>query len=269
MVDAGARSRLAASGLWDLHWFGSLDSTNAWALAQARQGAPAGLVAVADHQVAGRGRLGRAWQAPPGSSLLMSVLLRPDLDAEHLHLTTAVVAMAAADACRSEAGVDPGLKWPNDLLLAERKLAGVLAEADVEGGRVRAVVVGLGLNLGWPPGPQEGSGEADANELGALGGIALGEVAGVEVDRARLLAALLDSLGGRCRALEEPRGRLSQASEYRQRCVTVGRHVRAQLADDSVTGLAVDVTAEGHLLVDVGARLKRITAGDVVHVRPA
>src|SRR4051812_27340870 len=108
-------------------------------------GAPEGLAAVADHQTAGRGRLGRAWVAPPGASLLLSVLFRPDLAPERLHLTTAAVALAAAEACEAVAGVLPVLKWPNDLLVGDRKLAGVLAES-----RLPAVVVGIGLNVNWP-----------------------------------------------------------------------------------------------------------------------
>lgn len=238
-----------------MRWFGSIDSTNAWMRARAREGAPEGLVAVADHQAAGMGRLGRRWEAPPGSSLLVSVLLRPSLDAEHLYLATAVVALAAADACQAEAGVVATLKWPNDLLVDERKLAGVLAEAHIEGNQVQAVVVGLGLNVSWPPpGPPEG-------------GVSLNQLAGFDVDRGRLLTSLLESLDQRCRALGDLSGQLDQAREYRRRCATVGRVVRVDLGDDAFTGTVADVTPEGHLLVEVGACLRRVAAGEVVHVR--
>ena len=118
-------------GTWDVHRFDEIDSTNAYLHRQARLGAPEGTVAVAEHQSAGRGRLDRRWESPPGASLLASALFRPDLDPSELHLCTAAMALAAAEACRQVAGVGPVLKWPNDLLVGEEKLAGVLAEADL------------------------------------------------------------------------------------------------------------------------------------------
>src|SRR4029077_527548 len=103
----------------DIRRFGELDSTNRWLLDAARAGAPEGLVAVADHQTAGRGRLGRVWTAPPGASLLMSILLRPALPPERLHLATAAVALAAASALDDVARVRPGPKVHQQLLLGE------------------------------------------------------------------------------------------------------------------------------------------------------
>src|SRR5262245_50716675 len=103
---------------YDIHRFETIDSTNTWVMDQARQGADAGLVAVAAQQTAGRGRLGRTWVSPPGGSLLMSLLLRPvGLPMDRLHLATAAVAMSGADAVALIADVRPSLKWPNDLLV--------------------------------------------------------------------------------------------------------------------------------------------------------
>src|SRR5580698_1123631 len=113
---------------WDIHRLAEVDSTNTYVRRMARHGASAGLVAVADHQTAGRGRLDRRWESPPGANLLASVLLRPAID--DVPLCAGAVALAGADACREVAGVEPVLKWPNDLLLHGAKLAGVLAEAD-------------------------------------------------------------------------------------------------------------------------------------------
>ncbi|HWC39452.1 MAG TPA: biotin--[acetyl-CoA-carboxylase] ligase [Acidimicrobiales bacterium] len=259
MLDGGATSRLATTRFGDVRWLPSVDSTNRHLLQEARAGAPEGTVVVADHQASGRGRLDRAWVAPPGSSLLVSVLLRPDLPLERLHLLTAVVALAAADACESEAGVEAGLKWPNDLVVGSRKLGGILAETLLEGSRAGAVVVGLGLNVNWGP-------ELDASELAAEA-VSLDHLAGGEVDRAALLVALLSGLEDRYRALSSRGGQLAQAGEYRRRCTTVGRVVRVELADETFTGSVADVSDEGHLLVDVGMCLRTVTAGDVVHVR--
>ena len=111
-----------------MEWVAETGSTNADLLTAARAGAPSGTVLVADHQTAGRGRLGRQWHAPPGSSLLASILFHePGRTA--LHRYTQAVGVAAVEACRSTAGVTAALKWPNDLLVGERKLAGVLAES--------------------------------------------------------------------------------------------------------------------------------------------
>jgi BirA family biotin operon repressor/biotin-[acetyl-CoA-carboxylase] ligase len=218
-------------------------------------------VVVADHQDSGRGRLDRAWIAPPGSSLLVSILLRPELPVERLHILTSVVALAAADACRDEAGVDPGLKWPNDLVVGSRKLGGILAETLLEGSRARAVVVGLGLNVNWGR-------QMEGTEL-AGEAVALDHLAGREVDRGRLLLALLTSLESRYGALADRTGQLAQAAEYRRRCTSLGRPVRVELADETFTGTVADLTEDGRLVVDVGACLRTVTAGDVVHLREA
>ena len=151
-------------GAWDVRWFDEVDSTNTYVRDQARRGAPAGLVVVADHQTAGRGRLDRRWESPPGANLLASVLLRPQCEGSDVHLCTGAVALAAVDACREVAGVEPVLKWPNDLLVAGSKLAGVLAEAEFSGGTLAAVVVGIGVNVAWP-GPQ-GAGGTCLDDLG-------------------------------------------------------------------------------------------------------
>jgi BirA family biotin operon repressor/biotin-[acetyl-CoA-carboxylase] ligase len=223
-----------------------VDSTNRVALDLARSGAPEGVVVVAGSQTAGRGRRGRTWEAAPGSSLLTSVLLRPELEAARLHLAVAVVSLAAADACEEVSGFRPGVKWPNDLVVGDRKLAGVLAE--VEGD---AVVVGVGLNLSstasWPP-----------------GAVSAEEVAARPVAVDALLDALLAALGRRYGS----RDWAAVASDYRRACTTLGRVVRVDLADESFTGTAADVSDDGHLLVDVGMCLRTVASGDVVHLRP-
>src|SRR3954452_9704987 len=129
-----ARRALAGTRFGDVRWVDETGSTNADALALARQGAPEGIVLVADHQTAGRGRQGRTWEAPAGASLLTTILLRPP--AAVAGLVTMAVALAASDAVADVAGFEPRLKWPNDLVwpgdgsAPARKLAGILAEAD-------------------------------------------------------------------------------------------------------------------------------------------
>jgi BirA family biotin operon repressor/biotin-[acetyl-CoA-carboxylase] ligase len=241
----------------DVRRFAELDSTNRYVRDQARGGAPEGLVVVADFQSAGRGRLGRRWEAPPGTALLVSVLLRPLLAPDELHLCTAAVALAAAEACAQVALVTPEVKWPNDLVVAEAKLAGVLAESDPSPGSGRAsVVVGLGLNLAWPGPP-------------GAGGTSLSAVAGVPVDREALLQAYLSALTRRRPDLDTRTGRRALAAELRDRCATLGRLVRVELAGETLVGTAVDLTEAGHLVVDTEAGSRVVAAGDVIHLRPA
>jgi BirA family biotin operon repressor/biotin-[acetyl-CoA-carboxylase] ligase len=231
---ADASRALAGTRFGDVRWLAEVDSTNRVVAVLARAGAPDGLVVVADHQTAGRGRRGRSWEAPPGSSLLASVLLRPVPP-----LVTLAAALAAADACTEVAGVATELKWPNDVLAAgDGKLAGILAEAAGD-----AVVVGVGLNVDWGATPLP----AGAASLGR------------PVDRAALLVAWLRRLGDPGES-GDPGHVLSR---YRARCATLGRRVRVRLPRETVEGVASDVDDDGRLVV--GAT--RISAGDVVHLR--
>ena len=222
---------------FDVRRFETIDSTNTWVLEQARAGAPEGLVAVADHQTAGRGRLGRVWETPAGANLLLTVLLRPAVVS---YRSLACVALAARDASSAVAGVAAGLKWPNDLLVEDgSKLAGVLAETDGAG----AVAVGIGLNVAWAP----------------PGAARLGE----DVDRDEVLDALLASLGGWL-----DRSDRDVAAAYRAACATLGRQVRVDLVDgESFEGVAADVDDDGRLLVEVNACLRTVDVADVVHLR--
>jgi len=251
----------------DVRRFDSIDSTNRYLLDEARRGAPQGVVAVADHQSAGRGRLGRSWEAPPGTNLLVSVLLRPDLPGDSRHLASAVVALAAAGAVTARTGLVPGLKWPNDLLAPDgRKLAGVLAEADLEGpGTYGAapIVVGIGINVAWP------ASDHDLPDHLVGSTTSLQQQTGGPVDREALLEALLEGLGPRVGALGSAAGRAAQAADLRRQCTTLGAPVRVELATGSFEGTAVDVTDEGHLVVRTPAGLRTVVAGDVVHLHPA
>lgn len=237
------RELAATTRFGDLRPMGETDSTNRVVADLARAGAPEGVVVVADHQTAGRGRLGRRWESPPGSGLLVSVLLRPaGLAPQRRHLVTSAVGLAAADACRAVAGFTPALKWPNDLLVGDRKLAGILAE-----GVGDAVVVGLGLNVSAAP----------------PGGASAEEAAGRPVDREALLASMLRGLEARCGRWD------AVADEYAATCGTVGRRVRVEDAAGVRAGTAVGIDDGGHLLVDFGGGTpEALSAADVFHLRP-
>lgn len=255
-------------------WFRSperldvVDSTNRYLVARALDGAPEGSSVLTERQTAGRGRLGRRWVDVAGGSVLCSMLFRPALRLERWHLVSALVALAARDACGDAAGVDVSCKWPNDLQSGDRKVAGVLAEVVVPpgGDTAPALVVGIGINCNWPadwPSPDD----PDAREL-AVRATSLNRVAGRPIDRDAVADRLLDRVTQRYAALcDSPPGEVALSTEYRRNLATIGSRVRVELADESFTGTALDVDDGGRLLVDVGMCVRSVAAGDVVHLR--
>lgn len=234
--------------------FDAIGSTNVWLAEQAQAGASEGTLAVADVQTAGKGRLGRTWQAPPGTGLLFSLLLRPPASLQAGQVAMAVSAGVAAGLAE-HLGVPARLKWPNDVLLNGRKLAGVLGEASLLGGQAQYVIVGCGLNANlepqdFPPPPPGGT---PATSL-------LAEL-GRPVDRVALLQALLAAIEPRYEAL---RAGGSPQAEWRQLCVTLGQPVRVSGATPGVEGVAEDIAPDGSLLVrQADGRVVTVAAGDV------
>lgn len=240
----------------DLRVVTETGSTNADVAAAARAGAPEGLVVSADLQTAGRGRDGRAWQAPPRSGLAVSVLLRPPAPRETWGWLPLLAGVAVVAPLAPMTGLDLGLKWPNDVLVGGvRKLAGILAE--VAGG---AVVVGLGLNV-----------SLRRDELPVEGATSLALEGSRVVDRDPVLRAVLRELARRYRAFLAADGdaaRCGLHEAYRSACTTLGRPVRASLPGDRLLeGEAVDVDPAGRLVVRTCAGVTTLAAGDVVHLR--
>ncbi|MFM8600625.1 MAG: biotin--[acetyl-CoA-carboxylase] ligase [Actinomycetota bacterium] len=225
-------------------------STNADLLAEGAAGAPDRTVLRADHQTAGRGRLDRTWEAPPGANLLVSFLFRSVPGDPHV--LTQAVAMAARDVAR-EHGVDAVMKWPNDLLVGTAKIAGVLAQAGPLGsdGRPSFVVVGIGVNIAAAP-----DGAACMADSGCT---ALPSPHEFLLSMLPVLDRLL-SLGAN-----------QMHAAYRGGLATIGTKVRAVLpGGGELTGRAVDVERDGRLVViDECAVTHRIDTADVVHLRPA
>lgn len=264
-----ATSAVPGTRFTEIRWFAETGSTNADLLLAASEGAPEGLVLIADHQRAGRGRLDRSWVAPARSSLLVSVLLRPGLALEHLFLVTAATGVASAEAAAQVADVRCGLKWPNDLValdagFADRKLSGVLAESVLVDGRVDALVVGMGLNVNWPEQlPEELAGTATA----------LNHLAGSPVDREELLVTWLRRLDHWLSILgdgSDPQAREQLLDALRARSATLGRRVRVELSTSSYEGEAVAIDEQGRLIVQADGETAPlvVSVGDVVHVRP-
>ena len=234
----------------------SIDSTNlrAWDLAQA--GAAEGALVLAETQTSGRGRLGRVWHSPPGQGLYFSLVLRPDLSPESIPLLTLAAGLGAARAIEAVCGLAPGIKWPNDLTMGGRKVAGILCEMEIhpsQGGPF--VIMGLGLNVNLEPSelPPELSDKA-----GSLY-IAFGR----GWDRTVLLARIFKEIEDSCGKLVSE-GPEALVTEYRRFCETLGKTVVVSQGRESFTGLATDVDASGCLVVvkPDGERVK-VNAGEV------
>lgn len=232
---------------WTVQHVAVTGSTNEDMLAAAAAGAPDRSVLVADHQTAGRGRLDRRWDAPARVNLLVSILFRTvPTPASEL---TQRVGLAAVDACRSAAGVEAELKWPNDVLVGDRKLAGILAQRAADD----SIVVGVGLNVGWAP-------EGAASLRHSASSRRTESAAGVPSPLA-VLAALLAAYD----SLPDDIG-----LRYRAALATLGRRVEVQVPGGRIDGRAVDIDHLGRLIVvDAEGLTHRLDVGDVVHVRDA
>lgn len=259
MAPADARHGLDETRFHHIEWVLETGSTNRDLLDLAADGGPEGVVRATDHQTAGRGRRDRSWHDPPGASLLVSVLLRPDLPPARLHLLTLGFAIAAASAAGAQ-GATLGVKWPNDLIDpdSDRKVAGILAESRGQGSTIDVVVIGMGMNCNWAdPVPDDLAATASS----------LRHLSGHEIDRSRLLIDLLCAFDVLYEAAHHDPDALR--ARYRAVTATLGREVRVELDGRSVVGIAADVTVEGHLIVRPAAGDDVVvTVGDVVHLRP-
>ncbi len=223
----------------------------------AAAGRPEGVVVRAEEQTAGRGRAGRRWVAPPGTSLLFTVLLRPNVTVlEQLPMAAAV---GVARAVEKTTGLRPAVKWPNDLVIDGRKFAGILVEAEFVGNELAWVLIGIGINVNWDPG-------AEVPELaGQATGLA--QELGQTVDRERLFREVLLELD---RAYLKLRTGWSPFPAWRRRLTTVGQTVDVVAGSQRLRGLAVGVDRAGRLrLRTADGRPIVVSFGDVFQAQPA
>ncbi|POM26913.1 Bifunctional ligase/repressor BirA [Actinomadura rubteroloni] len=267
------RALLRPGGLWtDLRVVPETGSTNADLVVAAKNGVPEGSVLVTEAQTAGRGRLGRVWTAPPRSGLTFSLLVRPDVPVTRLSWAPLLTGVAVAAAVRrvtavgeredrfrsgGDTAVDARLKWPNDVLVGDRKLAGILVEKVGD-----ALIVGIGLNV-----------SSAAGELPVPTATSLRAEGAALADRAPLLRAILREFEILYREWTRHGGDPEASglrAAYTEVCATLGRTVRVELPGDrTLTGPARDIDDEGCLVVAGPDGERSVSAGDVVHVRPA
>jgi BirA family biotin operon repressor/biotin-[acetyl-CoA-carboxylase] ligase len=244
----------------EIQFFSSVGSTNDLLKAAARNGAAEGLIFVTDEQVAGRGRRGRSWTAPAGTSLLVSILLQPTwLPAADAFLLTMLAAVAAAEAIEAVTALSVDLKWPNDLQIGGRKLGGILVETEMSHTQLRWTVIGCGINVNWNP--------RVIPELAATA-TSLSAELGQPIARRVLLQGLLSRLDARYALLRQGQ-RSALFGEWRSRLHTLGQAVRAETPHGPLLGIAEDVTLDGALILrDDHDQQHIVTAGDVT-IRPA
>jgi BirA family biotin operon repressor/biotin-[acetyl-CoA-carboxylase] ligase len=239
----------------DIRVFQETTSTNDVVERLARDGVREGAVVFAEAQTKGRGRLGRRWHSAPGQGLWFSVLLRPNFLPQQTTKLTVAATTAVVRALASQTGLSPTVKWPNDVLVGGKKLAGILTELSAEPDRVRYVVLGIGVdvNLSQSDFPPELRGVATSlrTELGR------------PIDRAELAVAILRELDADyarvCRGEFE-----AVATEWEARCATLGREIVLAVGDRQVRGRAESLDADGALLLRTQhGHLERVIGGDV------
>lgn len=239
--------RITASPRWrSVEYRRVVGSTNTVVAERAAGGEAPGLVVVAERQTAGRGRRDRSWFDQPGGSLAVTALIEPPDPAT---LAPIAAGLAVVDAAAAQ-GVGSTLKWPNDVLVDQRKASGILVET-VAGG---LLAVGIGVNVDWR--------DRDRQVEDSWGSLAEGT--GHAIDRWQVLADLLRALDGHLG--QDPE---ALVSTYRGRCATLGRDVRVELAGGVIEGVAADIGVDGSLHVHTDDGVIEVQAGDVHHLRPA
>jgi BirA family transcriptional regulator, biotin operon repressor / biotin---[acetyl-CoA-carboxylase] ligase len=232
---------------FDVRWLPSTTSTMDVAAALAHDGARHGVVVVAEEQTAGRGRRGATWVSPPGAGLYCSFIARPKA-AKDLSLVTLAAGVAVRDGIAAASGLAADLKWPNDLIVGKRKLAGILAEGLAIGSPDQAVIIGIGINLQPAAYPPDVASRATSIE---------GEL-GRGVDRDALLAAVLISLWDRLAALEQTPGDILQAWR-----AASPNAVGTRVEWDGRHGITTGVDDSGALLIKTPDRIERVIAGEL------
>lgn len=237
-------------------YLSEVGSTNEEAKKLAGEGALEGTVVIAERQTRGKGRLNRTWVSPPGG-IWLSLILRPKIAPNEAPKIAFLAALAAAKAI-SQLGLNARLKWPNDVLINERKVCGVLMEADAEVEKVNYLIVGIGINANFEPElfPSEFRGAATTlkHELGK------------KISRAELVRRLLEEFEMAYTIFN--RGEFSAIlDEWKKLSATIGARVRVITSGRTIEGTAEDLDKDGALLVRVGDRAERVIAGDCVHLR--
>lgn len=235
----------------------TVDSTNTWARVLAGKGASHGAVVLAEEQVSGKGRRGRGWVTPKGSSVAMTCILRPDFMPQKASMLTLVMGLSVAQACRQLYQLDAGIKWPNDVVLSRKKLCGILTEMEAAEGQIRSVVIGVGINGNLTGFPEELEDKATSLQLEL----------GRRISRASLAAAVLGAFEENYETFCQYEDLSAFRGEYEQMLVHKDQPVMIRGAGrdkEDLSGVALGINAQGELLVEREDRtVVEVNAGEV------
>jgi len=242
----------------EICYFSSIASTNDEAKKRAMAGCPEGTLVITEMQLGGRGRLSRGWFSPMAKGIWFSIVLRPPFPPQEAPKCTLMAAVAVNRAIREVAGIFCGIKWPNDILCNGRKLVGILTEMSAEMDAINHIVIGVGINVNIDPSEIPVELKATATSVSME--------AGFEISRIDLFAKVLEKMEELYLQVKSE-GFSSVLEAWRQESVTLGRMVNVIGFDKSFVGKAVDIDAEGALLVETEQGVERVLAGDV-SIRP-
>ncbi|MFA6469621.1 MAG: biotin--[acetyl-CoA-carboxylase] ligase [Bacteroidota bacterium] len=236
-----------------IYCFDSIDSTNSFAKTLSKNDAPHGTVIIAEEQTAGRGRLQRNWQSPKGANLLFSIVLYPDFGMEKISLLPFAGSLAVADAIDSVTGLSATCKWPNDVLINNKKVCGMLAESSTTATEIKKIILGIGINVNQKEFPAELSAKATSLKIES----------GKDLDRIFLVQKVLEELEHRYIQLSNfPPQQL--LNDWRMKALLFGKKITVLESEFSFAATAIDVAEDGSLIIQTEDGEKRsIFAGDV------
>lgn len=244
----------------EIIFFQSTTSTNDKALEIGQKlKDPEGILVVADAQTRGRGRFGRQWLSPPNTNLYFSLLLKPPFYQKDIPILTLMSVVASASAIREFAGINAAIKWPNDIMVRDKKVGGILTEAKSEGGNIIFVVIGIGINVNIPL-------NILPKDLRAFT-TSLKEEYGRPVDRTQLLGVILGKLEYWYKILLKGNKRVL-INEWLMLNSTIGRSVKVQSSDGVISGIAEGIDSEGSLIIRLpSGDMKKVYAGEVTMLK--
>ena len=235
-----------------VHFARETDSTNLWIKRLAKEGAPEGTLALAEFQSAGRGRLGRSWEVPEGTSVMMSILLRPKFEPQYAPTLTLVMGMAVAKAVKS-LGFDVSIKWPNDVVVSHKKICGILTEMGVRDGKIDYAVIGVGINVNIKEFPEEMADKATSLYLES----------GKEFDRSQIPGLVMEAFEEYYEKFAATCDLSGLKEEYESILANYNQPVRV-LAKEPYEGVARGITDGGELLVEkTDGTIAAVSAGEV------
>ena len=235
-----------------VHFARETDSTNLWIKRLAKEGAPEGTLALAEFQSAGRGRLGRSWEVPEGTSVMMSILLRPKFEPQYAPTLTLVMGMAVAKAVKN-LGFDVSIKWPNDVVVSHKKICGILTEMGVRDGKIDYAVIGVGINVNIREFPEEMADKATSLYLES----------GREFDRSQIPGLVMEAFEKYYEKFAATCDLSGLKEEYESILANYDQPVRV-LAKEPYEGVARGITDGGELLVEkTDGTIVAVSAGEV------